>query len=143
MEMSSNKPYLMRAVYEWLVDNQATPHIVILADREDVNVPMQFVEDGKIVLNISPNAAQNVLIDNEAVSFNARFSGKPFSIYAPLGAVVALYARENGEGMLFEAEEPEQTPPETTPPGSRSETQSPVKSNSKGSSKRPSLKVVK
>lgn len=138
----------MRAVYEWLVDNKVTPHIVIFADHPEAHVPQQYVEDGKIILNISPTAAQNLLMDNDGVSFNARFAGKPFSVYAPIGAVLALYANENGEGMMFEAEEIDDTPPDG--PGSSDlsaveslSLESADKPPKKKSSKRPSLKVVK
>lgn len=149
MKLTSNKPYLLRAVYEWLVDNKVTPHIVIFADHPEANVPRQYVENGKIILNISPTAAQNLLIDNDGVSFNARFAGKPFSLYAPMGAVLALYANENGEGMMFEAEQiDDDTPPDDTPPGGlpekdANEGSTSKKSAAKKSSGRPTLKVVK
>ncbi len=146
--MNSNKPYLLRAVYEWIVDNKVTPHIVIHADNPESNVPLQYVEDGKIILNISPTAAQNLLIDNDGVSFNARFAGKPFSIYAPLSAVLALYANENGEGMIFELEEGDDTPPDDTSPDDKpglSAVEKPTKASQKKkkTSKRPALKIVK
>lgn len=157
MKMNSNKPYLLRAVYEWILDNKVTPHIVILADSPQVNVPRQYVEDGKIILNISPTAAQNLLIDNDGISFNARFAGKPYSIYAPLGAVLALYANENGEGMMFEAEEIESAPPESAPQKSAQLKSAPLDDNAsdtekkatkdkeknKKSKKPPALKIVK
>ena len=146
--MNSNKPYLLRAVYEWILDNKVTPHIVIHADNPEANVPLQYVEDGKIILNISPTAAQNLLIDNDGVSFNARFAGKPFSIYAPIAAVLALYANENGEGMMFEVETGDDTPPEDTPPEdklalSSVEKQQKAPQKKKKSAKRPALKIVK
>ena len=151
MKLTSNKPYLLRAVYEWLLDNKVTPHIVIFADHPEANVPRQYVEDGKIILNVSPTAAQNLLIDNEGVSFNARFGGKPFSIYAPLRAVLALYSNENGEGMMFDPEnEEDQSPPDDTQPEGLSSVKDDKPTNKKKtaskkkqSSKRPSLKVVK
>jgi stringent starvation protein B len=147
--MNSNKPYLLRAVYEWILDNKVTPHIVIHADNPEANVPLQYVEEGKIILNISPTAAQNLLIDNDGVSFNARFAGKPFSIYAPMGAVLALYANENGEGMMFEAEEIENpesqdAPPKETAPGLTAVDKPKKRSQKKKkSAKKPSLKIVK
>lgn len=147
MELPSNKPYLLRAIYEWIVDNNATPHVALFAENPDVLVPQQFVEDGKIILNISPTAAQGLSIENDSLSFSARFGGKPFNIYAPIGAVLALYASENGEGLSFDYEGPEDTPPEDPKPpkiesvDSGSET---AKDSSKSKkSKRPSLKVVK
>ncbi len=141
MQLTSNKPYLLRAIYDWIVDNNATPHVVIFADNQQVIVPQQFVEDGKIILNISPSAAQELLIDNDGMSFSARFGGKPFNIYSPIGAVLALYASENSEGMSFDIEDFDDLPPEGSPPDS-------PKTNTKNNksekpSGRPSLKVVK
>jgi len=149
MKLTSNKPYLLRAVYEWLLDNKVTPHIVIFADHPEANVPRQYVEDGKIILNVSPTAAQDLLIDNDGVSFNARFAGKPHSLYAPLSAVLALYANENGEGMMFDLEEENtETPLDDTQAEGLSSVKDTKpsdkkKKSSKKSSKRPSLKVVK
>ncbi|ESP95296.1 ClpXP protease specificity-enhancing factor [Pseudoalteromonas luteoviolacea] len=99
--MTSNRPYLLRAFYEWIVDNQCTPHIVVNANYPHVQVPVQFVQDGQIVLNVSPSAANNFSMDNDALSFSARFSGQPMQVYVPVEAVLAIYARENGEGTIF------------------------------------------
>jgi len=149
MELTSNKPYLLRAIYEWSLDNDATPHILISTINSQVDVPHQFIEDDKIILNISPSAANNLLIDNDGISFSARFGGKPFSIYSPIGSVLALYASETGEGMSFEPEDMDNTPPdgpEDKPPSPKSVPSSNVrslKSASKKSKKRPTLKVVK
>lgn len=147
IELPSNKPYLLRAIYDWIVDNNATPHIALFAENPDVLVPEQFVEDGKIILNISPTAAQDLLIDDETVTFSARFGGKPFNIYAPLTAVLALYASENGEGLSFDLELPNDTPPEDPSPSTIESVDSSGKKPSRSAkpkkSKRPSLKVVK
>lgn len=149
MEFTSNKPYLLRAIYDWVVDNEATPHILISALNSKVDVPQQFVEDGKIILNISPSAASNLLIDNDGVSFSARFGGKPFTIYSPIGSVLALYASETGEGMSFEEENFDTTPPDgpdDKPPSPKSVPSSNVSSLKQASNKikkRPTLKVVK
>ncbi len=136
----------MQAIYDWIVDNDATPHVLIFADNPQVIVPHQFIEDGKIILNISPTAAQNILIDKDGLSFSARFGGKPFNIYAPIGAVLALYASENGEGLSFEAEDSDETPPDApsnlTKPTSVKTTKT-KKSPNKKKSKPPTLKVVK
>ncbi|TQF72247.1 ClpXP protease specificity-enhancing factor [Pseudoalteromonas luteoviolacea] len=99
--MTSNRPYLLRAFYDWIVDNQCTPHIVVNANYPQVQVPVQFVQDGQIVLNVSPSAANNFTMDNDALSFHARFSGQPMQVFVPVGAVLAIYARENGEGTIF------------------------------------------
>jgi len=146
MQLPSNKPYLLRAIYEWIVENNATPHIALFAENPDVLVPEQFVDDGKIILNISPTAAQDLLITNETITFSARFGGKPFNIYSPISAVLALYASENGEGLSFDLEPFDDTPPEDPPPAViESVDTSGKKAGSANSkkSKRPSLKVVK
>lgn len=131
--MTSNRPYLIRALYEWLLDNDLTPHLLVDADYENVVVPRQFVEEGRIVLNINPSAVMNLEMTNEIISFNARFGGKETDVFIPPLAVLGIYARENGRGMLFpdeledaEAEDdPDDTDPTPPPKG------------------RPSLKVVK
>jgi stringent starvation protein B len=99
--MLSSRPYLARALYEWLLDNDHTPYIVVDAEREGVQVPGQFVQNGQIVLNISPSAVRDLLISNEAITFNARFGGQPMQVIVPSEALIALYARENGVGMVF------------------------------------------
>ncbi len=102
--MTPRRPYLLRAFYDWLVDNDLTPHLVVDATLPGVKVPMEFVSDGQIVLNIAPRAVGNLELGNEAVSFNARFSGRPHSVIVPLYAALAIYARENGAGTMFEPE---------------------------------------
>jgi stringent starvation protein B len=102
--MTPNRPYLLRAFYDWIVDNDCTPHLVVNAEYPAVQVPMQFVQDGQIVLNISPSAVTQFDMDNQQLSFNARFSGQPMQVYVPMGAVLAIYARENGEGTVFTQE---------------------------------------
>ena len=112
--MTPTRPYLLRAFYEWIVDNEMTPQILVNAEMDNVDVPMEFVEEGKIVLNVSMSATQGLEITNQAVTFSARFSGKPTSIYLPIEAVLAIYARENGQGSAFQAEEHTDTPKENT-----------------------------
>lgn len=102
--MTPNRPYLLRAFFDWIVDNQCTPHLVVNAEYPAVQVPTQFVQDGQIVLNISPSAVTQFSLDNDQLSFNARFGGQPMQVYVPLGAVLAIYARENGEGTVFTQE---------------------------------------
>ena len=123
---SSNRPYLIRALYEWLVDNELTPHLLVTTEKESVTVPQQYVEDGKIVLNIGPTAVRDLSLDNDFITFNARFGGAPMDVMVPPEAVLGIYARENGQGMLFPEEEvadagdilpdedPEPTPPRPT-----------------------------
>ena len=105
MKMTANRPYLLRAFYEWIVDNNATPYLVVDATYASVKVPMQFVQNGQIVLNINPSAVGNLQLGNDAVTFNARFGGQPFALYIPVKAVLAIYARENGAGTVFTLDE--------------------------------------
>ena len=98
---SSQRPYLVRAMHEWMTDNGKTPHIVIDAGYAGVIVPSEHIKDGKIVLNCSYEATKNLAIGNEMLEFEARFSGRPHLVSAPMDAVLGIYARESGEGMLF------------------------------------------
>ncbi|WP_028696604.1 ClpXP protease specificity-enhancing factor [Pseudomonas cremoricolorata] len=102
--MNSSRPYLVRALYEWIVDNDCTPHMLVNAEYPAVQVPDGFASDGQIVLNISPSAVRNLHMDNDAVSFEGRFGGVAHSLYVPSGAILGIYARENGQGMVFELE---------------------------------------
>ncbi|MCB1867184.1 MAG: ClpXP protease specificity-enhancing factor [Gammaproteobacteria bacterium] len=99
--MSSNRPYLIRALYEWLVDNSLTPHLLVDATVDGVLVPSQFVEEGRIVLNIAPGAVRQLELGNKMISFSARFSGSPMHVMVPPSAVLGIYAKENRQGMLF------------------------------------------
>ena len=140
-ELTSRRPYLIRALYDWVLDNDLTPHLLVAADAEGVNVPREFVtEDGKITVNISPGAVRGLSLDNNLVSFSARFSGQSFNVSLPPGAVLALYARENGEGMLFGEVETPPTPPDGGP-GDKSEADGDEDDGAK--KKHPHLKVVK
>jgi len=102
--MTPRRPYLVRAFYDWLVDNDLTPHLVVDATQPGVQVPQEFVSNGQIVLNLAPRAVGNLELGNDAVRFNARFGGRPHVVAVPLAAVLALYARENGAGTMFEPE---------------------------------------
>ncbi|MCH8866767.1 MAG: ClpXP protease specificity-enhancing factor [Proteobacteria bacterium] len=97
----SKRPYLIRAMHEWMGDNGNTPHIVVDAAVDGVSVPREHVKDGKIILNISETAAHNLKLTNDAVSFRARFSGVPFDVWVPMSSVLGVYARETGQGMIF------------------------------------------
>lgn len=103
--MISNKPYLLRALHEWILDSGLTPHIIVDVQAENVDVPPQAIQDGKLVLNISPGATQGLELGNEAIRFKARFAGAPHAIFLPIEAVMAIYARENGQGMMFAREQ--------------------------------------
>ena len=113
--MTSSRPYIMRALYEWIVDNDCTPYVLVDAAMAEVMVPQQFVKDGQIVLNISPSAVMDLTVSNESMSFNGRFGGVATDVYVPVAAIVGIYARENGQGMVFEPEESPE-PPDETPP---------------------------
>lgn len=113
--MTSLKPYLIRAIYEWIVDNSLTPHLLVSTDNTDTIVPEAFIEDEKIVLNIRPEAVQGLSMGNEFIEFNARFGGKPMHITVPVPAVLAIYGKENGKGMVFDLENENDTDP-TLPP---------------------------
>ncbi|MDH3352577.1 MAG: ClpXP protease specificity-enhancing factor [Gammaproteobacteria bacterium] len=97
----SKRPYLIRAMHEWMGDNGHTPHIVVDASVDGVSVPLEHVKDGKIILNISETAAHNLKLSNDAVSFRARFSGVPYDVWVPMKSVLGIYARETGQGMIF------------------------------------------
>ena len=114
--MTSMRPYLVRAVHEWIMDNGFTPYLLVNADLEQVQVPRQYVEKGKIILNISPRAVQRLTMDNEWISFSARFSGRVFSVFVPPQAVLAIYAKENGKGMFFQDEETAGNQEDSQPP---------------------------
>lgn len=117
--MHSSRPYIARALYQWLLDNDLTPYIVVDAEQQGVEVPRQFVQNGQIVLNLAPTAIRDFAMENEAVSFSARFGGQPMQIMVPMEALIAIYARENGVGMVFghepvlpiEVTEPEESSP--------------------------------
>ena len=131
--MTSSRPYMIRALYEWIIDNDHTPHIVVNARAQGTSVPQRYVnKDGQIVLNIAPRAVTALDLGNSAISFNARFGGIPTDIYVPCYAILGIYARENGQGMMFDFEPP--TEPDPDPPES---------GNKKESDSRPSLRVVK
>jgi len=137
VKMTSSRPYFIRALYDWLVDNGTTPYLLVNARSQSVQVPTQYIENGQIVLNISPTAVQTLDLGNELIRFSARFGGVPMEVRVPPHAVLGIYARENGRGMLFPesedaslleadvGEDDEPTPPSPTPGG------------------RPSLRVVK
>ena len=125
--MSPSQPYLVRAIYEWIVDNALTPYVLVNAEHDATHVPRQYVENGKIVLNLGPVAVNDLDMANDYITFNARFGGKAMDVSFPVVSVLAIYAKENGQGMVFNESEGENPPPEPEPdkPG------------------RPSLKLVK
>lgn len=130
--MLSSKSYLLRALYEWILDSRCTPHIVVDALLPGVEVPREHVKNGQIVLNVAPGAIAALAIDKDAVAFSARFSGAPFNIRVPMYAVIGIYARENGQGMMFEPDPVPDPDPAT-----------PDEITKKSGSSKPALRVVK
>lgn len=129
--MTSSRPYLLRALYQWIVDNGMTPYLLVDASRDNVTVPLEHVEDGRIILNTGPMAVTGLVLGDEEVTFSARFSGRAFSVYLPMASVMAIYTKENGQGMMFGEETPGDPPPDEPPPSDDDD------------DKRPSLRVVK
>ena len=132
--MTSNRPYLVRALYEWILDNEMTPYLLVDSARPGTLVPMDLVQEGKIVLNISPSAVRGLVLGNDRITFGARFGGVPMDVEVTANAVLGIYARENGRGMLFPDEEPQANEEKDTDEESKS---------SKPTRERPTLKVVK
>lgn len=130
--MTPLRPYLIRSLYEWILDNGLTPYLLVDAEQRNTVVPEQFVQEGRIVLNIRPEAIQNLSLGNAEIEFNARFGGEPMRVEVPIAAVLAIYAQENGKGMIFDDEDGEGPPSPSSGPGSE-----------KPRSSKPQLKVVK
>ncbi|NVK75353.1 ClpXP protease specificity-enhancing factor [Marinomonas sp. CT5] len=114
--MLPKRSYLLNAAYSWVADNEMTPYLLVDAEQEGVVVPTEFVKDGQIVLNISMSAVRHLIMDKEGVSFEARFSGKPMQVYVPIKAALSLFAKENGDGLVFPYEEFPNEPTPPTPP---------------------------
>jgi len=139
------RPYLVRALHEWMSDNGQTPLMIVDAAADGVEVPTDFVEDDRIVMNVSWSATKNLQLDNEFISFEARFSGTPFAVMVPVAAVKGIYARESGQGMMFQDEPAVAAPAEGLSeagnPDADSGGDKPRSPGRPGG--RPSLKVVK
>ncbi|GAB4170021.1 MAG: ClpXP protease specificity-enhancing factor [Wenzhouxiangellaceae bacterium] len=132
--MSSSRPYLLRALYEWIVDNGLTPQILIDAQADQVQLPPHLASEAQVVLNISPTAVRDLAIDNEFLSFVARFSGVSHGVLVPIDAVQAIYARENGHGMMFQETGPHRPDPDDC---------GPEKPRTGAATRSPHLKVIK
>ena len=141
MTMSSSRPYIIRALYDWILENECTPYVLVDAFGKGVEVPQEHVKDGQIVLNISPTAVQSISIANEAMDFDGRFGGIPKKVVVPIRSILGIYAKENGQGMMFESDDP----PDPPDPPEPSEEPSNIKkeSFSANRAKKPSLKIVK
>ncbi len=145
MTMTSHRPYMIRALHEWILDNNFTPYILVNAFVKGVEVPQDYVKDDQIVLNISPQAIKTLNISNTAIEFEGRFGGIPTKVYAPINAIVSIYARENGQGMMFESDDPMPEPPAPISgvSGSSGGNDASKSKDGKGKGKKPSLRVVK
>jgi len=132
--MTSSRPYLIRALYQWIIDNGVTPYILVDALVDGVDVPAQHIQDNKIVLNIAPMAVQGLNLGDDEINFSARFSGQSVTLRVPTHAVLAIYARENGQGMMFNDE------PDSPGPNDGSSDSTEAGNSSKP---KPSLRVVK
>lgn len=152
--MQSSRPYIARALYQWLLDNDLTPYIVVDAEQEGVEVPRQFVQNGQIVLNLGVSAIRDLSMENEAIAFSARFGGQPMRVMVPMEALIAIYAQENGVGMVFGHEpvmpagvdDSDEVPETTSGPSLASvESDAPVTEADEEAPKkgRPSLRVIK
>lgn len=127
--MTSSRPYLIRALYEWIVDNGLTPYLLVDANADALEAPTEYADGGKLVLNVAPRAVRDLQLGNDIVSFSARFGGVSRQVSIPVPAVMAIYARENGQGMLFAERDDGGDEPPSGPQGQ--------------GDKRPSLRVVK
>ncbi|MDD9891202.1 MAG: ClpXP protease specificity-enhancing factor [Gammaproteobacteria bacterium] len=139
--MNSSRPYIIRALYEWIIENECTPYILVNAYEDGVEVPQEHVKDGQIILNISPTAVQSLSIRNQAVDFEGRFAGIPTQVFVPINAVMGIYAKENGQGMIFDANAGGPEPPDPT--GSDDSSGSAGSDEPKQGNKKPSLRIVK
>ncbi|PCI07247.1 MAG: ClpXP protease specificity-enhancing factor [Gammaproteobacteria bacterium] len=131
--MTSSRPYLVRAMYQWIADNGMTPHLLVDVSLDGVQVPAEHIQNGKIILNIAPMAINGLVLGDSEITFSARFSGKPMALHIPIVAVLAVYAKENGQGMMFSEDDSAISSPDSN----NDDDPSPDKP------KRPSLRVVK
>ena len=114
--MTSLKPYLIRSIYQWVIDNRLTPHVLVDADADGASLPRGYIHEGKIILNIRPEAVQALSLGNDHIEFNARFGGQPMHVKFPVSNVLAIYAMENGKGMIFDKDtDGDDTPPPAGP----------------------------
>lgn len=143
MTMTSSRPYLVRALYDWIVDNNCTPYILVNAYGDGVEVPQEHVKDGQIILNISPAAVHNLALGEESINFQGRFGGIPKQVLVPMVSVLGIYAKENGQGMIFEAEGPGPNPPRPTGTDEPGKTTEPSPGEPRPGGTKPPLRLVK
>lgn len=134
--MTSSRPYLVRAMYQWIVDNGMTPHLLVDVSIDGVQVPVEHIQNGKIILNVAPMAISSLVLGDDEITFSARFSGKPQALYIPVDGVLAVYAKENGQGMMFSEDDGAVSSDDDKDPD-------PGSGSKAVKVKRPSLRVVK
>lgn len=139
LNLTPTRPYLARAIYEWICDNNLTPHLLVDATQPNTLLPEQYIQDGQIVLNIAPHAVHQFHMSNETITFSARFGGVSRDIYVPLNAVIGVYARENGQGLFFDPNEYEQIQADETEDGLASKA---TPEDNQASNKKPSLRLL-
>ena len=134
-QLTPTRPYMVRAIFEWLEDNNLTPHIMVDTTQPNVKVPVEYVQDGRIVLNIASRATGNLVINNDFINFHARFGGVSQELWVPMQAVMGIYARENSQGMFFDPTEYDNAPQSeinTSQPAESADTQRPKRENKAG-----------
>ncbi|MDF1677411.1 MAG: ClpXP protease specificity-enhancing factor [Legionellaceae bacterium] len=129
--MTSSRPYLIRAIYDWILDNQLTPYLLVNAEYPGVEIPLEYVTAGRVILNISPESCRGLHLDNDRIVLTTRFSGRTVQLALSPGAVLAIYAKENGRGMEFNEDDGD-LPPAGDSGGSKG-----------GGSRKPALRLVK
>lgn len=139
--MTNNKPYLIRAMHDWICDNAATPYLYVDTEAENLNLPEHLLAENPLILNASPNACRNLALENDAISFQARFSGQVFDVYLPIDAIIAIVARENGQGMQFEWQSNHDAEDSESDNNSKSTAPQPVDNEAKP--KKGGLKIVR
>lgn len=140
LNLTPTRPYLARAIYEWICDNNLTPYMLVDATKPHTDVPQQFINDGQIVLNIVPHAVHMLNIGNEAVTFSARFGGVSRDIYVPMNAILGLYAKENGQGLFFDPDEYANV--QIGEDALESNTNNETETTTESSKKKPSLRIL-
>lgn len=143
MAMTSSRPYVVRALHEWILQNNCTPYVLVDAMATDTLVPQQYVKDGRIVLDISPAAVTELLLTNESIQFTGRFDGVSMDVFVPMSAVMGIYARENGQGMVFDLEEDQSSRVAPTKETGVNSQKKPSKKSSRKKTSAAHLKVVK
>ena len=132
IQLTPTRPYMVRAIFEWLEDNNLTPHIMVDATQPNVTVPREYVQDGRIVLNIASRATGNLVIQNDFINFHARFGGVSRELWVPMQAVMGIYAKENSQGMFFDPTEYDDVVPSDIDVTEPSQTERPKRENKAG-----------